>query len=40
MKKNIKSEYLAPELEVNYAEVEAGFLVSIEDPIEGPEQDW
>ena len=40
--KQIKQRcYLAPEIEVNYAEVELGFAGSLlEDPIENPEQNW
>ena len=33
--------YLAPEIEVNYTEVELGFAGSLlEDPIVNPEQNW
>ena len=41
MKQIICTDYLAPEIEVNYAEVELGFVGSLlEDPIENPEQGW
>ena len=41
MKQNKQQRYLAPEIEVNYAEVELGFAGSmLEDPIEQPEQGW
>ena len=40
--KQIKQRcYLAPEIEVSYAEVELGFAGSLlEDPIVNPEQNW
>ena len=41
MKQTIYTNYLAPEIEVNYIEVELGFAGSLlEDPIENPEQGW
>ena len=41
MKQTIYTNYLAPEIEVNYAEVELGFAGSLlEDPVVNPEQNW
>ena len=41
MKQNKLRRYLAPEIEVNYIEVELGFAGSLlEDPIVNPEQNW
>ena len=41
MKQTIYTNYLVPEIEVNYIEVELGFAGSLlEDPIENPEQGW
>ena len=32
--------YLAPKVEITEVNVEHGFAISIEDPVEKPEQDW
>ena len=41
MKHTKQDEYLAPEFEVQYVEIEQGFAASnLEDPEEKPEMDW
>ncbi len=40
MDTNIKQPYLVPLLDIVLFQVEAGFINSIEQPIEDPEGDW
>jgi hypothetical protein len=40
MLKNNMNLYLVPEVEIVEMNVEYGFAISIEDPVENPEQDW
>ena len=40
MQKNNMYSYLTPEVEIVEMNVEYGFAISIEDPVEKPEQDW
>jgi hypothetical protein len=40
MQKNNMNSYLVPEVEIVEMNVESGFAISIEDPVENPEQDW